>query len=121
MFDSLVRRALAAAAGGAFLAVAAGAVAQQQVAAAAAGSAEISIENFTFTPPALTVAPGTMVTWVNNDEEPHNVVNVGQATRVFRSGGLDGGDKYAFVFDKPGTYEYICSVHPQMHGSVVVK
>jgi plastocyanin len=118
MLTSLVRRALAAAAGGALLAVAAGAVAQQ---IASAPSAEISIENFSFSPAALTVAPGTSVTWVNNDEEPHNIVNVGQATRLFRSQGLDGGDKYAFVFDQPGTYEYICSIHPRMSGKIIVK
>jgi plastocyanin len=119
MINSLVRRTLAATAGTVLLAVASGAVAQQ---VAAARSAEISIENFSFTPTALTVAPGTTVTWVNNDEEPHNIVNAdaGQP-RLFRSQGLDGGDKYTFVFDKAGTYKYICSVHPRMEGTIVVK
>jgi plastocyanin len=61
------------------------------------------------------------VTWINDDEEPHNVVNIGQPTRMFRSGGMDGDDRYSFTFDTPGTYEYICSVHPYMHGEVVVQ
>jgi plastocyanin len=117
MINSLMRRTLAAAAGTALLAVATGAIAQQ---VAAARSAEISIENFSFTPTTLTVAPGTSVTWVNNDEEPHNVVNVGGQSRLFKSV-LDGGDKYTFVFDKAGTYKYICSVHPHMEGTIVVK
>ncbi len=117
MINSLVRRTLAAAAGIALLAVAAGAVAQQ---VATAGSAEISIENFAFKPATLTVAPGTAVTWVNNDEEPHNIVSAEQP-RVFRSQAVDGGEKYTFVFDKPGTYAYICSVHPHMHGTIIVK
>ena len=86
----------------------------------ATGSAEIDIENFTFGPATLTIAPGTAVTWINKDEEPHNVVGT-VPPRAFRSGGMDGGENFTFVFDKPGTYEYICSVHPQMHGTVVVQ
>ena len=117
MVNSLVRWSLAATAGTALVAVAASAIVPQGF---AAGTAEIPIVNFTFTPATLTVAPGTAVTWVNNDEEPHNVVNVGGQSRLFKSV-LDGGDKYTFVFDKAGTYKYICSVHPRMEGTIVVK
>jgi plastocyanin len=79
-------------------------------------------QNFDFEPKALTVAPGTEVTWFNGDEEPHNIVNAdpGQP-RLFRSQGLDGGEKYSFTFDKPGTYRYICSIHPRMEGTIIVK
>ena len=35
----------------------------------------ITIDNFTFTPPELTVAVGTTVKWVNHDDIPHTVVN----------------------------------------------
>jgi plastocyanin len=91
--------------------------AQQQV-AAVTGEAEISIQSFQFVPAILTVAPGTAVTWVNRDEEPHNVVS---PDRVFRSKAIDGGEKFTTVFDKPGTYNYICAVHPHMRGTVVVK
>jgi plastocyanin len=116
MRNSLALRSLIAVCGAALLAVTGAAVAQQ----VATGSAEVDIENFAFRPATLTIAAGTAVTWVNQDEEPHNIVNVGQP-RLFRSGGLDGSEKYTFVFDKPGTYEYICSVHPHMHGVIVVK
>jgi amicyanin len=88
---------------------------------AAESAAEIHIKNFTFGPVSLKIKTGTPVTWINDDEEPHNVVNVGMPTRVFRSGGMDGDDRYSFTFDKPGTYQYICSVHPYMHGEVVVQ
>jgi plastocyanin len=118
MITSLQRQFRAAAAAVVLFAGAGGAVAQQ---VAATGPAQISIDNFNFTPSTLTVAAGTTVTWVNNDEEPHTIVNVGQPTRVFKSGGLDGGDTYSFVFDKPGTYDYICSIHPHMSGQIVVK
>jgi plastocyanin len=80
----------------------------------------ITIDNFTFGPATLTVAPGTTVTWVNHDEEPHTVVNVG-STRLFKSGALDTDDKFSFTFDKPGTYQYFCSIHPHMTGTVVVQ
>ena len=118
MIDFLIRRTLAATAGAALLAVGAGANAQQ---VAAAGPAEVAIKNFAFVPAIITVAPGTAVTWVNDDEEPHNIVNVGQPQRLFRSQAIDGGEKYTFVFDKPGTYQYICAVHPHMEGTIIVK
>jgi plastocyanin len=68
----------------------------------------------------LTVAPGTTVTWVNRDEEPHTVVSADKALR-FKSQALDTNDKFSFVFDKPGTYQYFCSVHSHMVGTIVVK
>jgi plastocyanin len=75
------------------------------------------IENFTFRPERLTIAPGTRVTWINNDDVPHTVTANGKA---FNSGTLDTGDKFSFVFDKPGTYSYFCAVHRHMTGTVVV-
>ena len=116
MRTALARRVGAAAVGTLLLASAA-ALAQQP----AAKTAEIAIENFKFVPAALTVAPGTAVTWVNKDEEPHNIVNIDDQPRRFRSPAIDGGEKYSFVFAEPGTYRYICAVHPHMEGIVVVK
>jgi plastocyanin len=120
MINFLMRRGLVVGTT-AFLALGiAGAVAQQaqQQVAAVTGEAEISIQSFQFVPAILTVAPGTAVTWVNRDEEPHNVVS---PDRVFRSKAIDGGEKFTTVFDKLGTYNYICAVHPHMRGTVVVK
>ena len=114
-----MRRGLVAAAA-AFLALGAvGAVAQQaQQQVAAVGEAEIAIQSFQFVPAILTVAPGTAVTWVNKDEEPHNIVS---PDRAFRSKAIDGGEKFTNVFEKPGTYNYLCAMHPQMRGTVIVK
>jgi plastocyanin len=119
MINSVIRNTLAAATGSVLLALAGGVLAQK---VAATESAQITIQNFDFEPKALTVAPGTAVTWVNDDEEPHNIVNAdpGQP-RLFRSPGLDGGEKYTFTFDKPGTYRYICSIHPHMEGTIIVR
>ena len=121
MRSLMTRRALAAAM--VFFALgAAGGIAQQQPSTpqqvAATSEAEISIQSFQFVPAILTVKAGTAVTWINHDEEPHNVVS---QERVFRSKAIDGGEKFTVVLDKPGTYNYLCAVHPHMRGKIVVE
>jgi plastocyanin len=119
MINSLMRKILLGSAGCVLLAAAGGVLGHK---VAAAESTQITIQNFSFEPKALTVAPGTEVTWFNGDEEPHNIVNADSGQpRLFRSPGLDGGEKYSFTFDKPGTYRYICSIHPHMEGTIIVK
>jgi plastocyanin len=88
--------------------------AQEKVAA----SAEVKIDNFSFGPTALTVPVGTTVTWTNRDDIPHTVVST---DGVFKSKALDTDDKFSFVFSKPGTYSYFCSIHPKMTGQVIVQ
>jgi amicyanin len=78
----------------------------------------VTIDNFTFTAPELTVAVGTTVKWVNHDDIPHNVVN---KDKLFRSKVLDTDDSYSFTFASAGTYDYFCGLHPHMQGKIVVK
>ena len=85
---------------------------------AAASDATVSIRDFSFAPMSTTVAVGTTVRWKNLDGEPHTVRSVDSG---FRSDPLDQNDSFAFKFDKPGTYRYVCSIHPQMVGTIVVK
>lgn len=77
----------------------------------------ITITNFKFNPQTLTVPAGTTVTWTNQDEEPHTVV---AKDGSFHSPGLDTKGTYSFTFAKPGSYDYVCSIHPFMTGTVVV-
>jgi len=79
---------------------------------------EVKIDNFSFLPQDITVAPGTMVTWVNQDDIPHTVTSTAD---LFKSKPLDTDDKFSFTFDKSGTYEYHCSIHPKMTGKVIVQ
>lgn len=79
---------------------------------------EVKIDNFSFMPQNITVAPGTTVTWVNQDDIPHTVAST---TDLFKSKALDTDDKFSFTFDKPGTYEYYCSIHPKMTANVIVQ
>jgi plastocyanin len=79
---------------------------------------EVSIDNFSFTPPVVTVKPGTQITWTNRDDIPHTVVS---NENVFKSKALDTDDKFSFTLSKPGTYSYFCSLHPRMTAKVVVE
>jgi plastocyanin len=85
--------------------------------AASPQAATVAIHNFMFSPVSMTVAVGTTVQWKNLDGEPHTVRGVDSS---FASGALDQDDTFAFKFDKPGTYRYACSIHPQMVGTIVV-
>ena len=79
---------------------------------------QIEIRNFQFVPATLEVRAGAAVTWVNDDEEIHTVLS---SQGVFTSPGLEGEQRFVFRFEKPGTYEYRCALHPQMKGTVVVR
>jgi plastocyanin len=85
---------------------------------AGTNSVELKIDNFNFTPPALTVSVGTKVTWVNKDDVPHTVTS---DDKLFGSRAMDTDDKFSFTFQTPGTYSYYCSVHPKMTGKVIVR
>jgi plastocyanin len=118
MIAMIQRRAIGLAAGAALLLHAAGAAAQHQTAVPTAR--QITIENFAFVPATVTVAAGTEIVWVNHDEDLHTVNSIATPT-AFKSPPLDTGDKFAFVFTKPGHYRYFCSIHPHMVGTIIVK
>jgi len=87
-------------------------------AAPAPSTAAVSIDNFTFKAPVVTVRPGTTVTWTNGDDIPHTVVS---KDGVFKSKVLDTGDRFSFTFAKTGQFSYFCSLHPHMTGTIIVK
>jgi plastocyanin len=79
---------------------------------------KVRIDNFSFTPLRLTVKAGTTVKWENGDDIPHNIVST---TKVFRSKVLDTAESFSFTFTTPGVYDYFCSLHPHMTGTIVVE
>jgi plastocyanin len=87
-------------------------------ASARAAETEVKIDNFAFAPQRIVVKAGTTVTWTNADDAPHTVAS---SSKAFKSGALDTEDKFSFTFATPGTYEYFCSLHPHMTGTVVVE
>ena len=78
----------------------------------------VKIGNFTFAPQKITVKVGTTVTWTNEDDIPHTVVEKGLK---FRSKALDTDDKFTFTFAQAGTFPYFCALHPHMTGTIVVE
>jgi plastocyanin len=78
----------------------------------------VTIDNFTFNPQRLTVTAGSTVTWTNKDDIPHAIAS---SSAQLRSHALDTDDDYSFTFATPGTYQYFCSLHPHMTGTIVVE
>jgi amicyanin len=79
---------------------------------------KVSIANFTFAAPSLTVPVGATVTWTNDDDVPHTVVSADRKT--FRSKTLDTDQSFSFTFTAAGEYSYFCSIHPMMTGKIIV-
>jgi plastocyanin len=88
-----------------------------RAAAAEPPTAEVTIDNFAFTPQELRVAPGTRVRWTNRDDIPHLVVVPALGAH---SPALDTDDTFAATFPAAGRFGYFCSLHPHMQGTVIV-
>lgn len=82
------------------------------------GAANVSISNYAYQPPSITVAPGTKVTFANHDKTAHTATQQGSG---FDSGTIKPGAHTTVTFTKPGTYTYYCQFHAFMHGTIVVK
>lgn len=80
--------------------------------------AKVSIANFTFTPAEITIAAGESITWTNDDGAPHGLAYEDGAKGTDL---LLPGASFSRQFDRPGTYDYSCAVHPYMTGRVVVR
>ncbi|MBC5810971.1 MAG: cupredoxin domain-containing protein [Candidatus Eremiobacteraeota bacterium] len=89
---------------------------------AGAAAAIVQAKGFKFLPASLTVAAGTTVTFVNEDEAQHSFTAVDKTNGKpnFDSGELSKGGKWTHVFAKAGTYEYFCDDHAFMKGKIVV-
>ena len=90
----------------------------EAVSAAAASPATVKIDNFAFAPATLTITAGTTVTWKNEDDSPHRI---GDKNGTFKSAALDTDDTFSHTFTVPGEYAYICTIHPYMAGTIIVK
>jgi plastocyanin len=77
----------------------------------------VDIHDHAFDPAQLNVAPGTTVTFVNNDTEPHTAT---ADNGLFDTGVLEPGYSFDVFFDGAGTVTYHCELHPDMQGSIVV-
>jgi amicyanin len=86
-------------------------------ASAAVATDAVHIKNFAFSPATITVKAGSTVVWTNDDSIQHDVTFDGGA---ITSSVLNHNDTFSHTFLTAGTYHYICSIHPFMHGTVIV-
>lgn len=78
----------------------------------------VAIRGFKFVPAEVNIKVGETVVWTNEDSAPHTVES---ADGVLRSDELSKGDTYSYTFTSAGKHDYICGIHPTMHGSVTVQ
>lgn len=84
-----------------------------------AQSVDIGIKDYKFDPPEIKIKVGTVVKWVNLEKRTsHSILFTGRGG--FESDRIFPGESWQRLFDKPGTYAYICGPHPEMKGMIEV-
>jgi plastocyanin len=83
----------------------------------AANTHTIAMDGTRFIPETLTVQRGDRVVWVNKDPFPHTATAKG----TFDSGSIAAGHSWSYVAHKPGEFAYVCTLHPGMKGTLLVK
>jgi len=79
----------------------------------------VTIGSMKFGPQILAIKAGDTVVWVNKDTVPHTTkADLGL---LWDSGTIRPGGSYSRVFKAPGSYTYACGIHPEMHGTIIVK
>jgi LPXTG-motif cell wall-anchored protein len=86
--------------------------------ARAAASGSVTIADFQFTPAQITIDQGDTVTWTNNGPSAHSAT---APNGSFDTGILPAGESGSHTFSDAGTFSYICTPHPNMHGTIVVR
>jgi plastocyanin len=78
----------------------------------------VTIDASRFEPARLTVEPGDTIVWKNIDMFPHTATS---STGAFDSKEIKPGTSWKYLAKKNGIFDYICSLHPTMKGSVRVR
>lgn len=78
--------------------------------------ASVTIADFMFTAPEVHINVGGSVTWTNGDNQKHTATSSGN----FDAGAIEPAQSSTVDFPTAGTFTYVCSFHPFMHGTVVV-
>jgi plastocyanin len=87
-------------------------------ASAAAATHTIAMEGVAFVPASLTVKRGDTVVWVNKDMFAHTAT---ADDRSFDSKDIAARKTWKHVAGKSGTFAYVCTLHPTMKGTLIVK
>lgn len=83
---------------------------------AKAEGAVVEIRKFAFAPAELEIAAGGTVAFVNLDLVAHTATG-----DAFDTGMLKKGQRAEIAFLEPGTFAYLCKLHPHMKGRIVVR
>ena len=75
----------------------------------------VTIDSTTYSPQALTVHVGDTIVWVNNDLFPHTVT---ARNGKFDSGEIAKGKSWSYTVTAKGFFEYFCTFHPTMKGTL---
>ena len=79
----------------------------------------VNIANLAFAPKDIEVRAGSKVTWMNQDDAPHNIQDTSELKTPI-SADLKKGEGFSITYSKPGSYPYVCGLHPFMTGTVNV-
>ncbi|TCJ94421.1 copper binding plastocyanin/azurin family protein [Nocardia alba] len=79
----------------------------------------IEVGNMKYSPADATIKVGETVTWKFSDKVPHNVQGIGDKAMGLNSPIIDKGE-WSYTFTQPGTFRYLCTLHPDMRGSITV-
>ena len=86
------------------------------------GEANVTMQGLAYQPAELSISSGTTVTWTNEDNVGHTVT---AGTRGSPTGQFDenvpAGESFSYTFTESGTYDYYCSIHPGMDGTMIVE
>lgn len=80
----------------------------------------VEVSGMSYAPADATIKVGETVTWKFSDKVPHNVQGIGDKAMGLNSPIIDKGE-WSYTFTQPGTYRYLCTLHPDMRGSITVK
>jgi plastocyanin len=78
----------------------------------------VFIDAVKFQPADVTLNVGDTVEWINKDPFPHNVTS---QDGVFHSRNLEPTQSFRFRAMTPGTFSYVCTLHPTMAAVIHVK
>ncbi|UGT53557.1 cupredoxin domain-containing protein [Nocardia asteroides] len=80
----------------------------------------VEVSDMKYSPADATIKVGQTVTWKFSDKAPHNVQGIGDKAMGINSPIIDKGE-WSYTFTQPGTYRYLCSLHPDMRGTITVE
>ena len=84
------------------------------------GSPQVEIVDYGFSPNQMVIPLGSTVTFVNDGNDGHDVTGTGPGGD-WRSGPLAPSERYSRQFALSGTYTYVCTIHPEMRGRILVQ